>query len=93
LKPPATTGGSQVTLHNRSGSSTRDLKKTYDASTTSALGGFAGKSCKGIWTLLIQDAAAVDTGKLLSFGLILSFPHVDRVVREPKPRRGGKKKK
>jgi len=84
LKPPATTGVNQVTLHNRSGGSTRDLKKTYDASTTSSLGGFAGKSCKGIWTLQIQDAAAVDTDKLTL---------VDRVVREPHPTPDKKKKK
>jgi len=81
-----------VTLHNRAGGSTHDLKKTYDASTTSALGGLAGKSCKGIWTLQIQDAAAQDSGTLVSFALILSFAHPDRVVRAPKKAQAKKRK-
>jgi subtilisin-like proprotein convertase family protein len=60
------------------------LKKTYDASTTPTLGGFAGKSCKGVWTLTIEDAAAQDSGRLVSFALTLSFPHPDRVARPPR---------
>ena len=81
LQPPATTGGNQVVLHNRAGGSTKNLKKTYDAATTPPLTGFAGKSCKGTWTLQIKDAAAQDAGTLLSFALGLSFPHPDRSPR------------
>jgi subtilisin family serine protease len=84
LKAPAATGVGAVKLHDRTGGSTHDLKKSYDASTTPALGGFAGKSCKGTWTLTIQDAAAQDSGRLSSFGLTLSVPHPDRVARPPR---------
>jgi subtilisin family serine protease len=51
LQPPATTGVNKVTLHDRAGGSTKDLKKTYDAVTTPALAAFVGKSCRGTWTL------------------------------------------
>jgi subtilisin-like proprotein convertase family protein len=81
LRAPSGAGANAVTLHNRAGGPARDLKKTYDASTTPGLGAFAGKSCRGTWTLQIQDAAAEDVGRLVSFSLILSFPHPDRVVR------------
>ncbi len=91
LKAPATTGVGAVTLHNRAGGSTHNLKKTYDSATTPGLGGFAGKSCKGTWTPTIRDAAAVDTGTLVAFSLALSFPHQDRVAVAPKKK--GRKKK
>ncbi|NOT54005.1 MAG: S8 family serine peptidase [Deltaproteobacteria bacterium] len=81
LQPPATTGGNKVTLHNRAGGSTKNLKKTYDAATTAALAAFAGKGCKGTWTLQIRDAAAADFGTLVSFSLGLSFAHPDRSPR------------
>jgi subtilisin-like proprotein convertase family protein len=81
LQPPATTGGNQVVLHNRAGGSTKNLKKTYDAATTPPLAGFAGKSCKGTWTLQIKDAEAQDFGTLVSVALGLSFPHPDRSPR------------
>jgi subtilisin family serine protease len=75
LQPPASTGVAAVVLHNRAGGSTKDLKKTYDSATTPALGGFAGKICKGTWTLQIKDAAAQDFGTLISFSLGLTFVH------------------
>jgi subtilisin family serine protease len=83
LEPPATTGVAAVVLHRRAGGSAKDLKKHYDAGNTPALGRFAGKSLKGIWTLRIQDAAAQDSGTLVSFGLTLSFAHPDRVAPRP----------
>lgn len=83
LQPPAAAGAGAVVLHRRLGGSAKNLKKRYDAVTTPALAGFAGKSCKGTWTLKIQDAAAVDSGTLASFSLTLSFPHPDRAVRPP----------
>lgn len=75
LRPPAAAGVNPIVLHNRAGGATKDLKKTYDAATTPALGALAGKSCKGTWTLGIQDAAARDSGTLVSFSLGLKFVH------------------
>lgn len=92
LKAPATTGVGRVTLHNRAGGSAHDLKKTYDAATTPGLGSFAGKSCKGTWTLTIRDAAAADSGTLECFALVLRFPHQDRVAPAPKAAKKARKK-
>lgn len=79
LTPPPALGGG-IVLHNRAGGSARDLKRTYDAASTPALGRFAGKSCKGTWTLTVRDAAAQDSGTLAAFGLDLAFPRTDRAV-------------
>ena len=80
LVPPAATAVAPVVLHRRAGGSTTDLKKLYDAATTPALAKFAGKGCKGTWTLKVQDAARADTGTLTSFSLALSFAHPDRAA-------------
>lgn len=93
LQPPTNTGGSPVVLHNRIGGPTKNLKKTYDAVTTPTLATFAGKSCKGTWTLQIQDAAAQDFGMLGSFALSLSFVHPDRSPRPPEPKAAKKKRR
>jgi subtilisin-like proprotein convertase family protein len=92
LQPPAATAVGAVSLHRRAGGSTKDLKKHYDAATTPALARFAGKGCKGTWTLKIQDAAAQDFGTLVSFSLGLSFPHPDRSPRSPEPKAAKKSK-
>jgi len=73
LEPPNGVGPGPVILHNRSGGATKNLKKTYDTNSTPALAAFAGASCAGTWTLRVQDAAAVDAGTLVSFGLGLTF--------------------
>jgi subtilisin-like proprotein convertase family protein len=83
LEPPAATGVGAVTLHQREGGSAKDLVRQYDSATTAALGNFAGKRCKGKWTLQITDAAAQDSGTLVSFTLRLSFAHQDRVAVAP----------
>ncbi len=77
LIPPAATGVANVTLAKRAGGSQKNLLKTFDTVNTPKLAGFVGKSCKGTWTLQIQDAAREDFGTLVSFGLELSFPHAD----------------
>jgi subtilisin-like proprotein convertase family protein len=80
LLPPSGLGVSAIILHNRAGGSTKDLRKTYDAASTPALARLSGKNCKGTWTLRIQDAAAQDSGTLISFGLNLAFVHPDRAA-------------
>lgn len=95
LQPPAGVGVSSVVLHNRVGGSTKDLKKTYDASTTPALAALADKSCKGTWTLQVRDAVALDFGTLVSFSLGLFFVHPERAPRSvpvPKPTKRKAKK-
>lgn len=87
LLPPAETGISTVTLYSRSGGSTKNLKQIFDAITTPVLAKFSGKQCNGVWTLQIEDAAAQDFGTLVSFGVNLSFPHVDRILSSPKTKK------
>ncbi|MHA6247179.1 S8 family serine peptidase [Pontibacter sp. CAU 1760] len=70
LIPPT---GSSVVLHNRSGGSTNNLNKVFDAMTTPDLTRFRGKSAKGTWTLKIEDKAARDTGRLVRYGLELTL--------------------
>jgi subtilisin family serine protease len=74
LLPPTATGVSEITLHHRAGGPTRNLRRTFDPATTPALAAFGGKSCKGRWTLQVRDAAAADSGTLVSFGLELRLP-------------------
>jgi subtilisin family serine protease len=69
--PPPGMGVNSVTLHNRSGGRTQNLRRVYDAVTTPGLGGLAGKSPKGVWKLEVRDAAAFDTGMIRKFGLEL----------------------
>ena len=66
LRSPA---GTTVELHNRNGGNADDLKKTFDLTTTPGLSALKGQSVQGAWTLLIQDLAAVDVGRLNSWGL------------------------
>lgn len=77
LIPPPASGNGRIRLHNRAGGNTKNLARTFNASTTPALRGFRGKSCKGTWTLQVQDAAAQDEGVLHTFSLQLTFAHPD----------------
>lgn len=58
-----------VVLHNRKGSSSNNIKKTYDIDSSPLLSNFIGNDIQGDWILEIQDLAAVDIGKLSSWEL------------------------
>lgn len=83
LAPPSSTGMSYITLHDRAGGSTKNLKRTYDATTTQAFASLAGQSCAGVWTLRVRDDAAFDTGTLVSLSIDLQFAHPDRSASAP----------
>ncbi len=57
-------GGEPVILHRRSGGSKKDLKQTYETAGTSELRVLTGKDLQGNWTLLVQDLAELDKGRL-----------------------------
>jgi len=78
LHPPVGSGGEPVVLHDRGGGPSKDLKRTYDSSTTKDLLQFAGGVCAGTWTLKIHDQALEDSGTLISFAIILSFARENR---------------
>ena len=56
--------GSAYVLQSRSGGSTDNINQTYAVN-------LAGESAAGIWTLRVQDAAAIDTGYIDSWKLSL----------------------
>ena len=60
-----------VLLHNRTGSSTDNVKTVYPDLTAPAqsLTAFNGKAIAGAWKLRVRDLAAVDTGTLNSWEL------------------------
>jgi subtilisin family serine protease len=73
LRPPPGSGIPAVVLHNREGGSTDNLKRVYDASSTPALAGAAGKVPAGTWTLEVKDQESGDTGVLRAFTLEMSI--------------------
>lgn len=56
--------GREMVLHDRSGSSRHDLKKTYSTRTDDALRQLIGSAMHGDWMLKVIDLAAQDTGIL-----------------------------
>lgn len=62
----------KLVLHNRFGSSTRNISQQYDFSNTAALRQLIGESTNGNWTLQVRDLAARDTGSLVSWGITLN---------------------
>ena len=64
LKPPA---GAAITLHDREGGGTENLRRSFDAASTPALGALQGQPAAGSWKLTVKDMAADDTGRLRSF--------------------------
>ena len=56
--------GTAVTLHDRNGGSTHDIRRRYDVQSTSALSSLIGQSIAGEWRLSVSDHALVDEGTL-----------------------------
>ncbi len=70
VKPP---NGGAITLHNRAGGTTNNLRKTYDEVNAPGLAALVGTTQTGTWTLEVRDSATADTGKILGFGVELSL--------------------
>jgi subtilisin family serine protease len=73
LIPPAAMGAAPVVLHQRAGGNTDNLRRGYDTAGVPGLAAFQGKSAQGAWKLEVRDEARVDVGRILQFGLELSF--------------------
>jgi len=56
--------GSAVSLHNNTGGSADNLKRTYSVQNKPALRGLVGKSIRGSWQLRVVDTFRLDEGKL-----------------------------
>lgn len=74
LAAPAAAGiAGPAVLHDRAGGGMDDIKTTYTAQTTPALGRFIGINPKGTWTLEVTDKAAQDEGTIRSFSVLLEL--------------------
>jgi subtilisin family serine protease len=84
LVPPA--GGSlpEVVLHNRSGGSKNNIRRSFDVSNTPDLAAYRGVDPSGTWCLRVSDQVAQDSGTLVEFGLEFSFAATP-AVRAPRP--------
>ena len=83
LEPPPISGVPAITLHNRTGGTRNGIRKVYDSNSVPALAGLTGKTGQGRWTLRIRDAAARDSGTLVTFSLTVSFAHPERLPLAP----------
>jgi subtilisin-like proprotein convertase family protein len=64
--------GTAVVFHDRNGGNTRDLRRSFDFSSTPAFGALRGQSSQGNWTVLVQDLATADSGVVNRWELEIS---------------------
>ena len=62
-------GGTQVTLHNRQGGSSDNLRATY----TTNFASLAGSQIRGDWVLTVGDYARADVGTLREWSLAAAY--------------------
>lgn len=73
LVPPADTGVSSITLHNRSGGGSDNIQRIYDSGLIPGLANLNGKKASGAWELQVTDSAFRDQGRIRKFALILDY--------------------
>lgn len=61
--------GTVVVLHNHQGNDGDDIFATWSSAELPTLAVLKGESVEGEWTLVAQDSASADVGRLLSWGL------------------------
>lgn len=61
--------GHEAILHNKTGRSRNDIKKTYSAKSDESLQLMIGKELKGDWKLKIMDLETDDKGILNVWGI------------------------
>jgi subtilisin-like proprotein convertase family protein len=74
--------GTSLLLHDRSGSSQVDLRRTYDSTSLPALARLLERDVKGDWSLEIADLAARDVGRLEAWALELDLVEQPRLVED-----------
>ena len=65
--------GEETVLHNNTGNSRHDLKKTYSSRTDDILRPLIGTATKGRWTLKVADSADKDIGNLNMWKLAVKY--------------------
>ncbi|MCF6188181.1 MAG: M6 family metalloprotease domain-containing protein [Desulfobulbaceae bacterium] len=66
-------GGQVVRLHDQTGGSADNLKRSYDTTSTPGLDDCTGLSMQGEWQLQVRDLARLDTGTLVDWSLNLEY--------------------
>ena len=77
--------GTIVVLHNRAGGSANDIHSTYTGRDVPALLGLGNEPVNGEWTLLIQDLAAYDRGRLQGWSVDINGREDNTVFVEESP--------
>lgn len=65
--------GQSVTLHDRTGGSKTDLRRTFDKDSLPNLETLVGEPIQGEWMLRVKDLASLDKGKLEKWSLTVPF--------------------
>ena len=73
--------GKSVTLHNKTGGSQNNLKKTFSAEDLKA---FNGEIAKGKWQMEIEDSLKGDAGRLVSWALNIKTSTTNALPAKPK---------
>lgn len=77
--------GTQVSLHERNGGSTKNMVKSFDVQTTPALSIFVNEAITGNWILKVVDAASVDVGMLNKWTLNIETLNASELSAEESP--------
>ncbi|HEY7560220.1 MAG TPA: M36 family metallopeptidase [Candidatus Binatia bacterium] len=75
-----TPAGKTAVLHNRSGSSTDNLIKSYSNEGMPSLQALLGEEAQGDWTLKVADLASQDNGRLRRWGLEMDLDTSTQLV-------------
>lgn len=65
--------GQSVTLHDRSGGSTNDLRRSFDPQSNPGLETLIGQPIQGDWMLRVRDLAFADEGKLEKWSIAVPY--------------------
>jgi extracellular elastinolytic metalloproteinase len=77
-----TPAGKTALLHNRSGSGTHNLIKSFSHDATASLQALLGEEAQGNWTLKVADVASQDVGRLRRWGLEMDLDTSTQLVRD-----------
>ncbi len=75
--------GTEVTLHNKAGGSSNDIRTTYTPSSNTALASLAGTQMAGDWVLAMGDYYGGDAGTLNSWRMDISYMDSDTDTTAP----------
>ncbi|MCB0569723.1 MAG: proprotein convertase P-domain-containing protein [Phaeodactylibacter sp.] len=80
-----TPSGKAAALHDKEGGGKDNLSRTYSTADTPALSALSGEFTEGNWTLLVQDLAPRDTGRLEAWALKLQFTPANLLKLQEQP--------